>query len=125
MQSHHLICCTLNPRCGHCKKLEPEYRGAASKLLEQADPPVPLAKVDATEESELAKRFDVTGYPTLKMFRKGREFEYKGGRDMWGELLNRAEVCLLSDSWGWYAGFESFWNQYISKGKQPILIMFW
>jgi protein disulfide-isomerase A1 len=67
------------PWCGHCKKLAPEYSKAALRLAE-LDPVVPLAKVDATEEKDLASRFEVKGFPTLKWFVNGEAQEYKGGR---------------------------------------------
>jgi thiol-disulfide isomerase/thioredoxin len=64
-------------RCGHCKSLAPEYIKAAGKLTD-----VPLAKVDATVETEIAKRFGIQGYPTLKFWKDGDgPNDYDGGRE--------------------------------------------
>jgi protein disulfide-isomerase A6 len=57
------------PWCGHCKTLAPEYEKLGKAFAGDAD--VLIAEVDATEYGELANRFDVSGYPTLKYFPAG------------------------------------------------------
>ena len=46
--------------------MAPEWEAAAA-VLKNAPIPVKLAKVDATIEGDLAKRFSAEGYPTLKV----------------------------------------------------------
>lgn len=67
------------PWCGHCKKLAPDWAKAAS----QAKGSVKFGKVDATENSGLAGKYGVKGYPTLKFFIPGasQPEDYNGGRD--------------------------------------------
>jgi protein disulfide-isomerase A1 len=64
---------------GHCKKLTPEYEGAAEVLAAQ-DPPRTIAKVDATENKGIAERMGIKGFPTLFFWNQGTKMEYTGGR---------------------------------------------
>ncbi|KAL4948325.1 thioredoxin-like domain-containing protein [Aspergillus filifer] len=54
------------PWCGHCKALAPKYEEAATELKAKN---IPLVKVDCTAEEDICKEQEVTGYPTLKVFR--------------------------------------------------------
>lgn len=66
------------PWCGHCKSTVAPFEEAAQALKGKAV----LADVDATVEKELATKYEVKGYPTIKLFANG-EFltEYSGSRD--------------------------------------------
>ncbi len=49
-------------RCGHCKRIKPEFEKAA-QVLESNDPPVTLAKVDCTEAGKsTCGKFSVQGW---------------------------------------------------------------
>jgi protein disulfide-isomerase A1 len=64
--------------------LAPEYAKAAQAL---AGSNVKLAKVDATVNNELAKLFEIRGFPTLKFFKNGNPSDYNGGRTE-AEIVN-------------------------------------
>lgn len=76
----HGVITFVSCRCGHCKRLAPEYERAAKQLIELATP-IKLAKVDASVEKLLAKKFDVSGYPALLVFRRGKYAQYGGPRE--------------------------------------------
>ncbi|KAK4286452.1 hypothetical protein QN277_003007 [Acacia crassicarpa] len=65
------------PWCGHCQALAPEYAAAATELKSEN---VVLAKVDATEENELAHEYDIQGFPTVYLFVDGVHKPYTGQR---------------------------------------------
>ncbi|KFK27591.1 hypothetical protein AALP_AA8G403600 [Arabis alpina] len=65
------------PWCGHCQSLAPEYAAAATELKNDG---VVLAKIDATEENELAQEYSVQGFPTILFFVDGEHKPYTGGR---------------------------------------------
>jgi protein disulfide-isomerase A6 len=71
------------PWCGHCKNLAPIYEQLADAFVHVKDKVV-IAKVDADGEGKpLGKKYEVTGYPTLKWFNAdGTEEKYTEGRDL-------------------------------------------
>ncbi|RLN22703.1 protein disulfide isomerase-like 2-2 [Panicum miliaceum] len=70
------------PWCGHCKSLAPTYEKVASVF--KLDEGVVIANLDADKHRDLAEKYGVTGFPTLKFFPKGNKAgeDYDGGRDL-------------------------------------------
>ena len=73
------------PWCKHCQALEPVYKEAANNVRG-----LKFGKIDATEHTGIAKRWGVTGYPTIKWMRDGYVRPYNGMRNTEGfEQLER------------------------------------
>lgn len=90
------------PGCEHCKKLAPEYANAA-KELKSLETPIPIAKVDATENTNIAKEYGIQGYPTLKFFMNGSPIDYTGGMSQtnivnWIKKKSGPPSTLLKDA---------------------------
>lgn len=76
-KNRHVMVEFYAPWCGHCQTLAPEYAAAGTELK---DEDVALAKVDATEENDLAQKYDVQGFPTVVFFVDGVHKPYPGHR---------------------------------------------
>jgi len=68
------------PWCGHCKRLKPDWETAATQIKDE-EMTEKLAALDAQAFPKIAKRFGVTGYPTLTYFENG-EVKFDAGRAM-------------------------------------------
>jgi len=69
------------PWCGHCQSLAPEYEKAATNLKGI----VKVGGINCDDEQELAGRFGIKGFPTLKVFpsdraQKKNPQDYQGAR---------------------------------------------
>jgi protein disulfide-isomerase A6 len=105
------------PWCGHCKSLEPHWKKAAGELKGK----VKLGAVDATQHAELAQKYGVKGYPTIKYFpagKKGSPEEYDGGRtadDIVSWASSRTEVNLPAPELVQITSQEVMEEQCVSK----------
>jgi len=111
------------PWCGHSKSLAPEYDKVGTAF--KNEPNCVVSKVDADSEKELATRFGISGYPTIKFFPKTNKDgeEYSSGRNAedFVDFLN--EKCgtnrLLSgevdDSYGRIAAYDTIAKSFINQ----------
>ncbi|XP_034672298.1 thioredoxin domain-containing protein 5 homolog [Drosophila subobscura] len=88
------------PWCGHCKRLHPLWEQLA-EIMNVEDPKVIIAKVDCTKHQSLCAEHEVTGYPTLRLFKLGEaeSVKFKGTRDLPAitDFINH-ELSTLSEA---------------------------
>lgn len=77
------------PWCGHCKNLAPVWAQAATELKGK----VKLGALDATVHTTMANKYEVRGFPTIKVFGAGKKDgtaeDYEGGRSV-SDIVNFA-----------------------------------
>ncbi|CAF0781800.1 unnamed protein product [Adineta steineri] len=106
------------PWCGHCKRLEPKFEKAATLL--KKDTNIRLAKVDSTVETELATSHNITGYPTLFVYRKGgKRIRYDGEQTEHGIVSTMKELLSLPSRE--IRNMNDYKNLF-RKNDQPVII---
>lgn len=111
------------PWCGHCKQLAPTYEKVATQLKGKVN----VAKVDVTENRELGTRFDIKGFPTIKLLSKGKSFTFKGRRSV-EEIVNFAQGGFqIQDAeevvppLGFFGEISYVYKQAIKQAKSDIV----
>mmetsp|Transcript_29862 Transcript_29862/g.33325 ORF Transcript_29862/g.33325 Transcript_29862/m.33325 type:complete len:362 (+) Transcript_29862:35-1120(+) len=119
------------PWCGHCKRLAPIWEQLAG--IYKNDKLV-IASVDADKHKTLGQRFDVSGYPTLKVFPKDNKAgeAYNGGRELSDFIkycnenfgLFRTESGLLNDQAGLVESMEEFAKGFLADdaSKEDLIV---
>ena len=63
--------------CGHCKVMADDFAKTADALSDK----IFFVKIDADQQKEISAKYQIEGYPTLKLFRDGKFVEdYEGPR---------------------------------------------
>jgi thioredoxin-like negative regulator of GroEL len=72
----------FDPRCGDCQAFAPAYDKLSRALLEgRLGFPVTPAKIDASQERELAIQHEIQQVPTLILYKNGTPAVYSGKLD--------------------------------------------
>lgn len=74
------------PWCGHCKALAPHW----TELADEYEG-ITIGEVDCTVQHGICNKYNVHGYPTIKLFYNGSVYDYEKGR-------NKKALALYLDS---------------------------
>jgi len=86
--------------CGYCKKLKPKFLEICNTRIitinaERTDGKVSLKLVDCVAQEAIGKKYGITGYPTLKIFKKSNAAEHPLGKTYTG---NTEDVDVLTNN---------------------------
>eukprot|EP00891_Asterochloris_glomerata_P001965 jgi/Astpho2/1965/Aster-00474 len=88
------------PWCPWCQRLEPTWEAVQQKVHDKypdADGRIRMGKVDCTKEVELCREHLITGFPSIRVFRKGHdEISTPFGREHEAYRGDRTEESLLA-----------------------------
>ncbi|CDK27330.1 unnamed protein product [Kuraishia capsulata CBS 1993] len=68
--------------CSHCKRMQPAFEELSDSFAKNSG--IQVAQIDADTYSKIGKRYDIDGFPTMKLFTAKdpkNPVEYSGGRD--------------------------------------------
>lgn len=109
------------PWCGHCKSLAPVYEKVGTTFKKEQN--CIVAKLDADSETDIAHKYGVSGYPTIKFFPKGNKDgeEYSSGRSEQDFIdflnlkcgTNRVSGGALDDEAGRIDAFDVFAKDFV------------
>jgi thiol-disulfide isomerase/thioredoxin len=85
------------PWCEVCKQIEPELARVA-KVLAGGPNPVPVGRLDADEHKMIRSRYKVKNYPDLRIFKKGKDYAYRGQHQHWDAVTIIQYMQLLQDA---------------------------
>ena len=101
------------PWCGHCKHLAPEY-GKAADIAKGKK--YVFAEIDTTQNEKSSQKYEIQGFPTLKLFINGSDpIDYNGERTSDG-ILTWIDKMLLPP-------YTALTAMEYSNRSSPIVVM--
>ncbi|KAM9778211.1 protein disulfide-isomerase A6 isoform X1 [Syngnathus typhle] len=110
------------PWCGHCQRLTPDWKKAATALKGI----VKVGAVDADQHKSLGGQYGVSGFPTIKIFggNKNKPEQYQGGRTSQAivEAAMSALRELVKDRLGGKSGSSGYSKQQSGGGSEKDVV---